>query len=119
MKATLKDFSKENVKVLNGDEDGSHTFTKNGEFTFMIQDEAGNIGYVTAKVTWITAKDTEVDDDLYVKSDDYVVKDDLIKNIDTNTSLEELKSKLLKMVKKLIKFQQEQFLFLIMIEVIH
>ena len=94
VKATLKDFSKENVKVLNGDEDGSHTFTKNGEFTFMIQDEAGNIGYVTAKVTWITAKDTEVDDDLYVKSDDYVVKDDVIKNIDANTSLEELKSKL-------------------------
>ena len=48
----LKDFSKENVKVLNGDENGSHTFTKNGEFTFMIQDEAGNIGYVTAKVTY-------------------------------------------------------------------
>lgn len=94
VKATLKDFSKENVKVLNGDENGSHTFTKNGEFTFMIQDEAGNIGYVTAKVTWITAKDTEVDDDLYVKSDDYVVKDDVIKNIDANTSLEELKSKL-------------------------
>ena len=86
--------AKENVKVLNGDENGSHTFTKNGEFTFMIQDEAGNIGYVTAKVTWITAKDTEVDDDLYVKSDDYVVKDDVIKNIDANTSLEELKSKL-------------------------
>ena len=94
VKATLKDFSKENVKVLNGDENGSHTFTKNGEFTFMLQDEAGNIGYVTAKVTWITAKDTEVDDDLYVKSDDYVVKDDVIKNIDANTSLEELKSKL-------------------------
>lgn len=109
VKATLKDFSKENVKVLNGDEDGSHTFTKNGEFTFMIQDEAGNIGYVTAKVTWITAKDTEVDDDLYVKSDDYVVKDDVIKNIDTNTSLEELKSKLNTNAKqfKLIKNGQE------------
>ena len=109
VKATLKDFSKENVKVLNGDEDGSHTFTKNGEFTFMIQDEAGNIGYVTAKVTWITAKDTEVDDDLYVKSDDYVVKDALIKNIDTNTSLEELKSKLNTNAKqfKLIKNGQE------------
>ena len=109
VKATLKDFSKENVKVLNGDEDGSHTFTKNGEFTFMIQDEAGNIGYVTAKVTWITAKDTEVDDDLYVKSDDYVVKDDVIKNIDANTSLEELKSKLNTNAKqfKLIKNGQE------------
>ena len=109
VKATLKDFSKENVKVLNGDENGSHTFTKNGEFTFMIQDEAGNIGYVTAKVTWITAKDTEVDDDLYVKSDDYVVKDDVIKNIDANTSLEELKSKLNTNAKqfKLIKNGQE------------
>lgn len=94
----------------------------------MIQDEAGNIGYVTAKVTWITAKDTEVDDDLYVKSDDYVVKDDVIKNIDANTSLEELKSKLNTNAKqfKLIKNGQEvdiisteQFLFLIMIEVIH
>lgn len=109
VKATLKDFSKENVKVLNGDKDGSHTFTKNGEFTFMIQDEAGNIGYITAKVTWITAKDTEVDDDLYVKSDDYVVKDDLIKNIDANTSLEDLKSKLNTNAKqfKLIKNGQE------------
>lgn len=109
VKATLKDFSKENVKVLNGDENGSHTFIKNGEFTFMIQDEAGNIGYVTAKVTWITAKDTEVDDDLYVKSDDYVVKDDVIKNIDANTSLEELKSKLNTNAKqfKLIKNGQE------------
>lgn len=34
VKATLKDFSKENVKVLNGDEDGSHTFTKNGRIYF-------------------------------------------------------------------------------------
>lgn len=109
VKATLKDFSKENVKVLNGDKEGSHTFTKNGEFTFIIQDEAGNMGYITAKVTWITAKDTEVDDDLYVKSDEYVVKNDLIKNIAANTSLEELKSKLRTNAKqfKLIKNGQE------------
>lgn len=34
-----------------------HTFTKNGEFTFMIQDEAGNIGYVTkAKVHGLQLK---------------------------------------------------------------
>ena len=35
-----------------------------------------------------------MDDDLYVKSDDYVVKDDVIKNIDANTSLEEIKIKI-------------------------
>ena len=50
-----------------------------------------------------------MDDDLYVKSDDYVVKDDVIKNIDANTSLEELKSKLNTNAKqfKLIKNGQE------------
>ena len=53
VKATLKDFSEENVIILNADEDGSHTFTENGVFTFEIQDEAGNIGYIKAEVTWI------------------------------------------------------------------
>lgn len=53
VKATLKDFSEENVTILNADKDGSHTFIENGEFIFEIQDEAGNIGYVKAEVTWI------------------------------------------------------------------
>lgn len=53
VKATLKDFSEENVIILNAEEDGSHTFSENGEFIFEIQDEAGNVGYVKAEVTWI------------------------------------------------------------------
>lgn len=53
VKATLENFSKENVKILNGDADGSYIFSENGTYVFEIQDEAGNIGQVTAKVTWI------------------------------------------------------------------
>lgn len=53
VRATLKNFSEENVIILNADEDGSHTFIQNGKFTFEIQDKAGNIGYVDSEVTWI------------------------------------------------------------------
>lgn len=62
VKATLKDFSEDNVTILNADEDGSHTFLKNGKFTFELQDEAGNIGYVNAEVTWIL-NDENIDED--------------------------------------------------------
>lgn len=52
VKATLKNISKENVTIIDGS-DGTYTFTKNGEYTFKIRDNAGNIGEIVAKVTWI------------------------------------------------------------------
>lgn len=87
VKATLKDFSKENVKVLNADEDGSHTFMENGTFVFELQDQAGNIGYVKAEVTWI---EKESPDNLEIVSDTYKVEESqVISNIDAGTSREQ------------------------------
>ncbi len=46
----------EEVTVLNnkdGKEGYTYTFDQNGEFTFKLQDKAGNIGEVTASVNWI------------------------------------------------------------------
>jgi len=43
-------FNKPNVIVENGN---THTFTKNGEYTFEYVDEAGNNGMTTAIVNWI------------------------------------------------------------------
>lgn len=47
------EFNKENVKVLNNDGKTSYTFTKNGEFTFVFADEAGNQNKAVASVDWI------------------------------------------------------------------
>lgn len=52
VKATLKNISKENVTIIDGS-GGTYIFSKNGEYVFKIKDEAGNIGEVIAKVTWI------------------------------------------------------------------
>jgi len=43
-------FNKENVTVEGGN---THTFTKNGTYTFKYVDEAGNSGTAVAEVTWI------------------------------------------------------------------
>ena len=83
----MKDFSEENVTILNADEDGSHTFQENGSFTFELRDKAGNMGYVTAEVTWIENGDSgklEIDSEVY-----HVGDNGIIKNINANTSLEE------------------------------
>ena len=37
----------------------THVFDKNGEFEFVVEDEAGNVAKVTAKVTWIKEKNTD------------------------------------------------------------
>lgn len=50
--ATVKNISEDNVVILNSD-DGTHIFYENGSFVFELQDEAGNIGYLEAKVDWI------------------------------------------------------------------
>lgn len=47
------EFNKENVTVINNNEQTSYTFTKNGEFTFEFKDEAGNIGTKKVAVSWI------------------------------------------------------------------
>lgn len=92
VKATLKDFSEENVTILNADEDGSHTFVENGEFIFEIQDQAGNIGYVKAVVTWIeNNEDTQVEE-LYVKTNIYQIKENIISSIEANTTINEFMS---------------------------
>lgn len=43
----------EKVKVTNNGGKLTYTFRENAEFTFAFVDEAGNIGYATAKVNWI------------------------------------------------------------------
>ncbi|WP_304428031.1 discoidin domain-containing protein [uncultured Clostridium sp.] len=50
--ATLDNISEE-VVILNNNGSNSYTFEKNGEFIFMIQDRAGNLAEISAKVTWI------------------------------------------------------------------
>lgn len=85
VKATLKDFSEENVIILNAEEDGSHTFIENGEFIFEIQDEAGNIGYVKAVVDWIQNNE----DDVYINTEVYNIKqNNIITDIKENTTVD-------------------------------
>ncbi len=44
----------EDVTVTNNDGSLTHTFTKNGDFTFEFIDKAGNKGFATAHVDWIS-----------------------------------------------------------------
>lgn len=51
--ATLTGFS-EPVTILNNGGSPDYTFTSNGSFTYAFSDAAGNIGYATAVVDWIS-----------------------------------------------------------------
>ena len=51
--ATLIPEKDEKIIILNNEGNSIHTFGQNGEFTFIFQDEAGNVGETTAKVNWI------------------------------------------------------------------
>jgi hypothetical protein len=51
--ATLTNLNKKNVTVTNNNGSSTYTFDKNGEFTFELKDEAGNIGKVVAKTSSI------------------------------------------------------------------
>jgi LPXTG-motif cell wall-anchored protein len=46
-------LNKKNVTVTNNNGSSTYTFDKNGEFTFELKDEAGNIGKVVAKTSSI------------------------------------------------------------------
>ena len=50
--ATLAEES-EDITVVNNNHSREYTFTKNGKFTFQIQDKAGNTAEITAEVDWI------------------------------------------------------------------
>ena len=50
--ATIKKQG-EDFEVINNNSSRSYEFTENGSFTFRFKDETGNIGEVTATVTWI------------------------------------------------------------------
>jgi len=43
----------ENITITNNNGNDTYTFIKNGEFTFLFEDLAGNKGTITAKVDWI------------------------------------------------------------------
>ena len=58
-------FDKENVTVIGGN---THTFTKNGTFTFEFEDAAGNKGTAVASVNWIE-KDPDDPDDPFIPGD--------------------------------------------------
>ena len=51
--ATLVLPEDENIQILNNNGQATYEFTENGCFTFEIQDEAGNISYIEATVSWI------------------------------------------------------------------
>ena len=50
--ATLTNAS-EKIKILNNGGKNTYTFSKNGTYSFQIQDEAGNTNTITATVGWI------------------------------------------------------------------
>ena len=56
--ATLVDESEE-IIILNNSSNRDYTFTKNGEFTFLFEDLAGNTGRATAKVDSIKEETTD------------------------------------------------------------
>ena len=58
--ATLN-IQEENVTVVNNEGKLSYEFTKNGEFTFIISDQAGNQTEVKAEVTWINKEKPVLD----------------------------------------------------------
>lgn len=47
------EFNEENVKIINNNQKDTYTFTQNDEFTFEIEDAAGNANTATAVVYWI------------------------------------------------------------------
>ncbi len=51
--ATLIPEKNEKITVLNNEGNFTYTFNQNGEYTFVFQDEAGNISTSTAMVNWI------------------------------------------------------------------
>ena len=74
--ATLTNFSEE-VEILETTDSttGSYIFRENGEHTFRIQDKAGNISEIVAKVDWIdkVAPTAEITYDITDKTIDNVV----------------------------------------------
>ena len=74
--ATLENFSEE-VEILETTDSttGSYVFRENGEHTFRIQDKAGNISEIVAKVDWIdkVAPTAEITYDITDKTIDNVV----------------------------------------------
>lgn len=51
----------EPIIVINNDGKTTHTFYENGNFQFIYQDEAGNIGTAYAEVTWIIDTDVRIE----------------------------------------------------------
>jgi len=45
--------SDEQITVINNNNKTTYEFSENGEFTFEYQDDLGNKGYITARVSWI------------------------------------------------------------------
>jgi len=63
--ATVTGFSAPDVFVRNNNGNNSYTFTENWEFTFTLQNAAGEGGSVTATVDWITEEDTNICEDWF------------------------------------------------------
>ena len=65
---TLVDAT-EDITIINNNGSNTYTFTENGEFTFMFKDEAGNVGYAKAVVTWIDKSNKPIEPDKPVVPD--------------------------------------------------
>ncbi len=72
--ATLIDES-EDILVTNNGMNRQYTFTKNGDFTFNFEDEAGNEGKAIAKVDWIETKQENLGD---INQDGKITATDLL-----------------------------------------
>jgi len=85
--ATLVNPSKE-IKVVNNDGKKSYTFTRNGSFAFIIEDNAGNRAEIVATVNWIT-REEEPDETL--TSTVYLVDGQKVSQIPVGTTFEQFK----------------------------
>ncbi len=72
----------EEITITNNDGKNTHTFERNGEFTFTYVDKLGNEGSATAKVTWIKQKE-----EIKFTSEKYKIEEGYVSKIRTNTTV--------------------------------
>ncbi len=85
VKATIN--SDEKITVLNNNGSNEYYFYKNGEFTFEIVDEAGNMIKQTAKVDWLKSEEKENSN----KTENQIIEDNIEEN-KNNSNIEENKN---------------------------
>ena len=80
-------FNREGARILNNEGNNIYTFTKNGEFTFIYQDEYGFSGKKTATVTWI---DKEGPNATVTYTPEGITNQDVLVTVTTNEKVENI-----------------------------